>query len=187
MARRSPIRHPASQAWPVVQRIEQADSDEGDEHRRRRHPARRLLPPRRHARNGAADCATKRHRARSGQHQQPDQQRRTRGGREGRSSLEPDPRIDHGVGNVGEDQPDDVEQRTDEDHRAHDGEVLRGDRVDGVAAQPGMPKNDSVSSEPMNSSRMTTTTPVRIGIIAFAARGEKHGDFREPLARAVRT
>jgi hypothetical protein len=51
-----------------------------------------------------------------------------------------------------------------------------------------MPKNDSVSSEPMKSSGMTTTTPVRIGIIALRRTCRKSTVTSDsPLARAVRT
>ena len=51
-----------------------------------------------------------------------------------------------------------------------------------------MPKKDSVSSEPMNSSGMTTTTPVRIGISALRSTWRKKTTVSgRPLARAVRT
>src|SRR5262245_23654962 len=53
------------------------------------------------------------------------------------ASVEADAGIYPHVGEVGEDQADDVEQRADEDHRPHHGEVLGVDGVDGVAAEAG--------------------------------------------------
>src|SRR5262245_65952274 len=54
--------------------------------------------------------------------------------------LQPHSRIDQGVAQVGEDLPQDEEQRADEDHRAERGEVVRVDRVDGEGAEPGNSK-----------------------------------------------
>src|SRR5688500_5410754 len=54
----------------------------------------------------------------------------------GRPSLESDARVDQGVRDIGQEQPDDVEQRADENHRAHYTEVLRANGVYGVAPEP---------------------------------------------------
>src|SRR5664279_6295088 len=50
--------------------------------------------------------------------------------------AQPDPWIGDGVRDVGQDQPDDVQRGADEYHRAHNGEILRVDGVDRVAAEP---------------------------------------------------
>ena len=51
-----------------------------------------------------------------------------------------------------------------------------------------MPKNDSVSRLPMNSAGITTTTPVRMGIMRVLQHmAEQHAQLGQPLARAVRT
>ena len=51
-----------------------------------------------------------------------------------------------------------------------------------------MPKNDSDSRLPRNSSGITTTTPVRIGIMPFFSTCRNStADSASPLARAVRT
>ena len=55
--------------------------------------------------------------------------------RPGSRAAEPYPRVDKGVGNVGQQQSGDIQHRPHEHHGAHDGEILRLDGVDGVAAQ----------------------------------------------------
>src|SRR5690625_1984741 len=51
-------------------------------------------------------------------------------------SPQPHPWIDQGVGNIGQQQADDIEHGTEEYHGADDGEILGADGVNGVCAQP---------------------------------------------------
>ncbi len=96
--------------------------------------------------------------------------------------AQPHARIDQRVGDVGQDQPQDVQHRTEEHHGAHDGEVLRVDRVDGVTAKAGNSEerlHDEAAGEQQRDHDHDAGQDWNHGVLEHVT--EQHAQFRQAL------